>query len=626
MTERAPPLAPSAATFFTSSIPLLPSGQSVSIASGYLPARSPPAGSSQPADDAHLYFVLERARHLPSKRRLIVWFNGGPGCSSFDGLMMEIGAFRPDQKGGIEWTASGGSWNEYADVLYLDQPVGTGFSYVSTSGYTKTLEQAADEVLYFLQKFIEVYPEYKSGNGIDTYLAGESFAGQYIPFTASALLKAGSANPVNLAGIAIGNGFIDPKSQAGSELEMMVESKLWTEESNEYSDVNKYVKECHEAIAKTKGSPRNIPECEGILSRIIELTTARKGKTERCINIYDVRLDDTAPACGMNWPPTLASTYQYLARDDVRKALHVDSAHKPEAWVECNHRVGASLRANNGEASVTFLPSILEAGVQVLLFAGDKDLICNHIGVERIPENVQWSGKGWENPVKRDWYVNNTLAGYWRSNRNLTYVSIAEASHMVGFDKPIQAHDMMLRFMGVDLIAAAGPSARIPSRLDGEKDRLVVLGGGLGTTATDDRPMIPGVDGKSEAQVAEEAKWAAYYNAGSAALIVLLLLVGCGVHVLLRLRRKARSQRGDIGLGATEDGGGHELDRFIVRDGSREEEDTYSDETYRQSTTNLAGGRVSRRHDSAQRDTDNEEIFDVGNVSDDGEEVSPRRG
>jgi carboxypeptidase D len=254
-----------------------------------------------------------------------------------------------------------------------------------------------------------------------------------------------------------------------------------------------------------------VPECEGVLSKIIDLTTTRVGRTEYCINIYDVRLKDTSPACGMNWPPTLSATYQYLARDDVRKALHVDATHKPEAWIECNHRVSAALRDHNGKASVTFLPSILEAGVQVMLFAGDQDLICNHIGVERIPQNLQWGGKGWDNPEKREWFVNNTLAGYWRTNRNLTYVSIAQASHMVGFDKPVESHDMMLRFMGVDLIAAAGPSARIPSRLVGEEDRLLVVGGGATSgTTKDDRPMIPGVDGKSEAQVAEEAKWAAY--------------------------------------------------------------------------------------------------------------------
>lgn len=262
-------------------------------------------------------------------------------------------------------------------------------------------------------------------------------------------------------------------------------------------------------MSKAQTDERNVPACESVLSKVIELTTTRQNNQAYCINIYDVRLSDTSPACGMNWPPTLQPTYKYLARDDVRKALKVDAVHKPEAWIECNHRVGNALRDVTGKASVTVIPSILEAGVQVMLFAGDQDLICNHIGVERIPERLSWGGDAWGKPEKRDWFVNNTLAGYWRSNRNLTFVSVADASHMVGFDKPVQSHDMMLRFMGVDLLSAAGPSARISSRLGGEADRLVVLGGG-GGSEKDERPMIPGVDGKSEAQVAEEAKWAAY--------------------------------------------------------------------------------------------------------------------
>lgn len=219
-----------AADFYVSTLPDLEPAHALSLSSGYLPARPPRAGaasSSDAADDAHLFFLLERARHTPSKRRLIVWLNGGPGCSSFDGVLMEVGAFRPNDKGGLEWATPGGAWNEYADVLYLDQPVGTGFSYVSTSGYTTSLQRAADEVLYFLKRFIEVYPEYRRGEGVDVYVAGESFAGQYIPYVANTLNEAGRSSPVDLKGIAIGNGYIDPIAQYGTELDMMVEAKIW---------------------------------------------------------------------------------------------------------------------------------------------------------------------------------------------------------------------------------------------------------------------------------------------------------------------------------------------------------------------------------------------------------------
>ena len=112
-----------------------------------------------------------------------------------------------------------------------------------------------------------------------------------------------------------------------------------------------------------------------------------------CINIYDVRLADTAPACGMNWPPNLDATYKYLHRPDVRKAFNVNEKNKPEAWIECNSRVGSALSSSEDEAAVTLLPDLLAQGIQILIFAGDQDLICNHIGLERMIDNLEWQGK-----------------------------------------------------------------------------------------------------------------------------------------------------------------------------------------------------------------------------------------
>lgn len=104
----------------------------------------------------------------------------------------------------------------------------------------------------------------------------------------------------------------------------------------------------------------------------------------------------------MNWPPTLAPTYSYLAREDVRSAFHVSKLKHPEAWVECNSRVSAGLYDKKSPASVSLIPSILQSGVKVLLFAGDKDLICNWIGVERVIQNLEWGGeKGWGVSIER---------------------------------------------------------------------------------------------------------------------------------------------------------------------------------------------------------------------------------
>lgn len=166
-----------AADFYVKAVPALPDSQSLLVYAGYLPARP---GYPDPADDAHLYFLLEKARHLgggdkPGKRRLLLWLNGGPGCSSFDGLMMEIGSWRPSMtsKNKLEWTVAGGAWNEYTDILFLDQPVGTGFSYASTDGYAHNLTQAAKDISYFLKRFVEVFPEYSKDADVDFFIGGE---------------------------------------------------------------------------------------------------------------------------------------------------------------------------------------------------------------------------------------------------------------------------------------------------------------------------------------------------------------------------------------------------------------------------------------------------------------------
>ncbi|PWY99105.1 alpha/beta-hydrolase [Testicularia cyperi] len=622
---------PAASTFHVPGLPDLHGESSSSavthplqMSAGYLPARPPKQQyGTEPKDNAHLFFLLLRARHTPSKRKLIVWFNGGPGCSSFDGAMMEVGAWRMDGKGGLVWVKDGASWNEYADILFLDQPVGTGFSYVNTNGYTNTLTQAADEVLFFLQQFVQVYPEYSreveikygsQGSGVDVYLAGESFAGQYIPFTAKAIM-ASSSPPVSLKGLAIGNGFIDPKNQYGTELETMVNKNIWTTSSAEYRRVKKIVDKCQQSLdthTTSNGAPRELSVCDQILQTIVELTTAKPpGSSDyTCINIYDVRLSDKSPACGMNWPLTLSAMYDYLARQDVRKALHVDERHKPEAWVECNGNVGSAMRTDvTSPASITLLPDLLQKGLKVMLFAGEEDLICNAIGVKRTAENLSWDGSvGFGDNPEQEWYVNGTLAGTWRSARNLTYVGIKGASHMVGVDKPVESHDMMIRFMNVDFMKVAGPNALIPSRVGSEPDRILITGGGGGVAeiGKDGSRVIPG-SGKTEEQVAEEARWRAYYDAGSLVLIVLLIAVGVGTCVLLRLRRRHRLAKGRIGRGGhlrlsstTElvngshelAAGTHELDRLV-------------------------GGKSRNHPNDDDDDQVEEQIFDVGEEDDD---------
>lgn len=111
-----------------------------------------------PEHHGNMFFWLFHNRHIANKQRTVIWLNGGPGCSSMDGALMEIGPYRVAKDGNLEYNK--GSWDEFANVLFVDNPVGTGFSYVDTNSYVHELNDMADQMIVFLEKFFEMFPEY----------------------------------------------------------------------------------------------------------------------------------------------------------------------------------------------------------------------------------------------------------------------------------------------------------------------------------------------------------------------------------------------------------------------------------------------------------------------------------
>jgi carboxypeptidase D len=110
--------------------------------------------------NSNLFFWHYENRHIADRQRTILWLNGGPGCSSMDGAMMEVGPYRVREGGKLEY--NNGSWDEFANLLFVDQPVGTGFSYVNTDSYLTDLNQMADHMLIFLEKWFTLFPEYEN--------------------------------------------------------------------------------------------------------------------------------------------------------------------------------------------------------------------------------------------------------------------------------------------------------------------------------------------------------------------------------------------------------------------------------------------------------------------------------
>lgn len=514
---------PSAASFYVPSLPDLhqDSLHPLRIYSGHLSSDTSKDASSSTDVTPHLFFVLVKNRRTADKERVMFWFNGGPGCSSFDGLMMEVGPWRMDGKGGFKVVEGG--WEEYTTMVYIDQPAGTGFSYTSTNKLVEGMSEASAQLLVFLENFYKVFPEYRT---MDTYLGGESFAGQYIPFFADAILN--SSLGTRLMGVAIGNGWIDGRRQYPAYIDYAVKMGILVENSEDWKYAKAETDACVAEFDKfTEFEPGNVPRCERLVLDVARGRNKEKDGSPMCINIYDVRYDDTKPACGMNWPPDIKPITTYLDRPEVVKALHAE-AHS-EAWVECRGAIHSAFNRRENNSSITILPSVIER-IPVLIFAGDQDLICNHVGLEAMIQAMTWNGaKGLGVVQTQSWSVAGTPAGTWVSSRNLTYAKIFNASHMAPFDVPHVTHDMILRFMGVNFSAIMDGSARIPSSVGTIMKPVFIEDSKASKTPAP-------VPGKTPEQ--DKAMWEAYYNAGSAALVLVLIFLALGTFLWCRIRRR----------------------------------------------------------------------------------------
>ena len=334
----------------------------------------------------------------------------------------------------------------------------------------------------------------------------------------------------------IGNGWIAPEEQSYAYLDFAYKSGMVEKGSAVAKQLEATKSACAQSLAEgDKNAHVDYPQCEAILQQILKLTV----KDGRCTNMYDVRLDDTYPSCGMNWPPDLKHITPYLRRPDVVEALHINHD-KRAGWTECNGAVGGAFKARNSKPSISLLPNLLKQ-VPIVLFSGDKDLICNHLGTEELIHNMEWNGgKGFELSSgtwapRRDWTFENEPAGIYQEARNLTYVLFYNSSHMVPFDYPRRTRDMLDRFLKVDISSIGGIPA--DSRIDGEKGLETSVGGHSNSTVAE----------QVTKEKLDKERWSAYYRSGEIALVVVIILAAGWAWWVWRDRRRRVGYMGVFG-------------------------------------------------------------------------------
>ncbi|KAI4347682.1 hypothetical protein L6164_008471 [Bauhinia variegata] len=396
---------------------------------------------------ARMFYFFFESRNS-KKDPVVIWLTGGPGCSSELAMFYENGPFRIADNMSLLWNEYG--WDKVSNLLYVDQPIGTGFSYSADRHDIRHDEDGVSNDLYdFLQAFFAEHPEYAEN---DFYITGESYAGHYIPALAARVHRGNKANEgihINLKGFAIGNGLTDPaiqyKAYTDYALDMGIIQKA------DYEHINKLKVPACEMAIKLCGTDGTITcmasyfVCNTIFSTIME----HAGD----INYYDIR-----KKCEGNLCYDFSNLEKFMNQQSVRDALGVGDID----FVSCSTTVYQAMLVDWMRNLEVGIPALLEDGISLLIYAGEYDLICNWLGNSRWVHAMEWSGqKEFVASAEVPFVVGDSEAGLLKSHGPLSFLKVHDAGHMVPMDQPKAALEMLNKWTQGSLSEVGGDQEKL---------------------------------------------------------------------------------------------------------------------------------------------------------------------
>ncbi|KAG8160018.1 hypothetical protein KVR01_010655 [Diaporthe batatas] len=440
------------------------------------------SGYADVGEDEHIFWWFFEARNQdPSEAELTVWINGGPGSSSMIGLFQENGPCRVDADGNV--VNNPYSWSNASNMLFIDQPVGTGFSYSkavpsyqsssgnlvqlpdnacpeyaqgsntcgtwSSANQTLTANSTAGAAPNFwktLQGFMGAFPQYSRG---DFNFATESYGGHYGPIfntyieEQNELIRANSlsAHEINLKAVLIGNGWFDPLISYAAYYNFTV-SPGNTYDLSPFNDTiaemmynAMYGKgNCYDQTVEcnTNGVDEICKAADNFCASEVEfLLDTFSGRDE-----YDIRQLQPDP-----FPPTFY--LDYLNSGAFQSAIGAFVNFTESSSVVSN-AFDSTGDDDRNDGTVEAMSTLISKNVTVVMFFGDADYNCNWLGGEVVAENINapgWSSAGFVNVSTSD----NIVHGQVKQSGAFSFVRIYESGHEVPFYQPVVALEMFER-------------------------------------------------------------------------------------------------------------------------------------------------------------------------------------
>ncbi|XP_031495717.1 serine carboxypeptidase-like 35 [Nymphaea colorata] len=413
-------------------------------------------------DERALFYWFFEAQGGVSEKPLLLWLNGGPGCSSIAyGALQELGPFLV-RNNHSKLVLNDYAWNKVANLLFLESPVGVGFSYTNRSSDLSKLGDrvTAQDSYAFLLKWFEKYPSFKSH---DFYIAGESYAGHYVPQLAEVIydrnVHAPKGSYINFKGIMIGNAVLNDETDQEGMVDFawshaVISDQLYrrVKRQCDFSSENQTTG-CNNALSTMLQAYGDIdiysiysPVCTATLTKSSLHSSPRLVASPRAFSKHELwhRLPSGVDPC------TEEYTTDYLRRKDVQEALHANITNLKYPYKPCSEVIA---KWNDAPDSVLpVLRKLMKGGLRVWVFSGDTDGRVPVTSTRYSLNKMQLKEKA----AWRAWFHNHQVAGWTVEYEGLTFATLRGAGHQAPVYVPQQALSLLTHFLSASTL----PSSR----------------------------------------------------------------------------------------------------------------------------------------------------------------------
>jgi carboxypeptidase D len=431
--------------------------------------------SDDPEETRKLFFWFFPSSQAQTPEEVVIWLNGGPGCSSLSGFLTENGPFTWES-GTLAPVQNPYSWTNLTNMLWVEQPVGVGYSQ-GTPNITDEVE-LGNQFRGFYKSFVDLFGLYNW----KTYITGESYAGYYVPYIADSFITADDDKYFNLAGISINDPIIGDET-IQQQVVLLPYVNFWQNllflNDTFMEQITQHHKECgytnymdkYFKFPPPEGPFPVLPDpyssenytCDqfdNFYSAILEVNP--------CFNIYHITETCPHPYSQLgivntgDYSPPGAEIY--FNRTDVKLALH---ANVSTEWLQCtNTNVfgdgdDKGSDASPGPANNGVLQRVIEYTNNTIIGSGDLDMLLSTNGTLFAIQNMTWNGAQGlseypSTPLYAPYhpeYNGGALAGagyqgYWTAERGMMFYTARLAGHELPGYTPGVAYRMLEILLG----------------------------------------------------------------------------------------------------------------------------------------------------------------------------------